>query len=112
VYACQCSAKLRDVDKRKAASVFFSLVCTSECVFPFAFGATDFVPNLYQTYGIFGVLRRLQLEVADLKLPSRTAKRHYHMFATFAVEVLLAGVPIDQVSILLGHSSVRGTEKH
>ncbi len=31
---------------------------------------------------------------------------------TFAVELLLAGVPIDQVSLLLGHSSVRITERH
>jgi integrase len=31
---------------------------------------------------------------------------------TFAIELLLAGVPIDQVSILLGHSSVKITEKH
>jgi integrase/recombinase XerD len=31
---------------------------------------------------------------------------------TFAVEMLLAGVPIDQVSMLLGHSSVKITEKH
>jgi integrase len=31
---------------------------------------------------------------------------------TFAVELLLSGVPIDQVSILLGHSSVKITEKH
>jgi len=31
---------------------------------------------------------------------------------TFAVELLLAGVPIDQVSILLAHSSVKITEKH
>ena len=31
---------------------------------------------------------------------------------TFAVEMLLAGVPIDQVSILLGHASVKITEKH
>lgn len=31
---------------------------------------------------------------------------------TFAVELLLAGVPIERVSILLGHSSVRITEKH
>jgi integrase len=38
---------------------------------------------------------------------------HAHRFRdTFAVELLLAGVPIDQVSILLGHSSVRVTEKH
>jgi integrase len=31
---------------------------------------------------------------------------------TFAVELLLSGVPIDQVSLLLGHSSVKVTEKH
>jgi integrase/recombinase XerD len=31
---------------------------------------------------------------------------------TFAVEMLLAGVPLDQVSKLLGHSSVKVTEKH
>jgi integrase/recombinase XerD len=31
---------------------------------------------------------------------------------TFAVEMLLAGVPLDQVSILLGHKSVKITEKH
>lgn len=31
---------------------------------------------------------------------------------TFAVELLLKGVPIEQVSILLGHSSLKITEKH
>jgi len=31
---------------------------------------------------------------------------------TFAVEMLLAGVPLDQVSILLGHKSIKVTEKH
>jgi len=31
---------------------------------------------------------------------------------TFAVELLLAGVPIERVSILLGHRSVRVTERH
>jgi integrase/recombinase XerD len=31
---------------------------------------------------------------------------------TFAVELLLAGVPLERVSILLGHGSVRVTEKH
>jgi integrase/recombinase XerD len=37
---------------------------------------------------------------------------HPHRFRdTFAVELLLAGVPIDQVSILLGHSSIKVTEK-
>lgn len=29
-----------------------------------------------------------------------------------ALELLLAGVPIERVSVLLGHQSVRVTEKH
>jgi integrase/recombinase XerD len=38
---------------------------------------------------------------------------HAHRFRdTFAVELLLAGVPLDRVSILLGHSSTRITERH
>lgn len=37
---------------------------------------------------------------------------HPHRFRdTFSVELLLAGVPIEDVSILLGHSSVRITER-
>jgi integrase/recombinase XerD len=38
---------------------------------------------------------------------------HAHRFRdTFAVEALLAGIPLERVSILLGHQSVRITEKH
>jgi integrase len=38
---------------------------------------------------------------------------HAHRFRdTFAVELLLAGIPLERVSILLGHSSVRITERH
>jgi integrase/recombinase XerD len=38
---------------------------------------------------------------------------HPHRFRdTCAVELLLTGVPIERVSILLGHQSVRITEKH
>ena len=38
---------------------------------------------------------------------------HPHRFRdTFAVELLLTGVPIERVSILLGHQSVRVTEQH
>jgi integrase/recombinase XerD len=57
--------------------------------------------------------RRL-FALAGLEKPDGTAKRCFpHMFRdTFAVENLLAGVPIDQVSMLLGHASVRITEKH
>lgn len=40
-------------------------------------------------------------------------KGHPHMFRdTFAVSLLEKGVPLEQVSILLGHSSVKITEKH
>jgi integrase len=57
--------------------------------------------------------RRL-FALAHITKPDGSAKRcHPHMFRdTFAVEMLLAGVPIDQVSILLGHASVKITEKH
>jgi integrase len=57
--------------------------------------------------------RRL-FTLAGLEKPDGSAKRCFpHMFRdTFAVEMLLAGVPIDQVSILLGHKSVKITEKH
>jgi integrase/recombinase XerD len=38
---------------------------------------------------------------------------HPHMLRdTFAVELLLSGVPLDQVSKLLGHSSIKVTERH
>ncbi len=52
--------------------------------------------------------------LAEIKLPDGARKRcHPHMLRdTFAVELLLAGVPIDQVSLLLGHSSVKITERH
>jgi integrase/recombinase XerD len=57
--------------------------------------------------------RRL-FQLADLRKADGTPKRcHPQMFRdTFAVEMLLAGVSLDQVSILLGHRSIRVTEKH
>jgi integrase len=66
-----------------------------------------FVANWQRAY------RRL-FTVADIRKPDGEPKRcHPHMFRdTFAVEMLLAGVPIDQVSILLGHKSVKITERH
>jgi integrase len=38
---------------------------------------------------------------------------HPHQFRdTFAVRLLNSGVPLQDVSVLLGHSSVKITEKH
>jgi integrase len=38
---------------------------------------------------------------------------HAHRFRdTFAMELLLAGVPLERVSVLLGHQSTKVTEKH
>jgi integrase len=38
---------------------------------------------------------------------------HAHRFRdTFACELLLTGLPIERVSILLGHNSIKITEKH
>jgi len=38
---------------------------------------------------------------------------HPHRFRdTFAIELLLAGVPLERVSVLLGHRSIKVTEKH
>jgi integrase len=58
-------------------------------------------------------LRRL-FKTINLRSEDGQARRcHPHMFRdTFAVELLLAGVPLDQVSLLLAHSSIKITEKH
>jgi len=52
--------------------------------------------------------------LANIQKSDRTAKRcHPYMFRdAFAVKLLLVGVPLDQVSLLLGHSSVKITERH
>jgi integrase/recombinase XerD len=50
---------------------------------------------------------------AKLKKLFEKVDGHAHRFRdTFAVELLLAGVPIERVSILLGHTSIRITERH
>jgi integrase/recombinase XerD len=59
---------------------------------------------------IVGSWRKRLVKLFDL---ARVSGGHAHRFRdTFAVELLLSGVPIERVSVLLGHQSVRITEKH
>ena len=41
-----------------------------------------------------------------------TMVMHHRFRDAFAVELLLSGVPLERVSVLLGHSSVKITERH
>jgi integrase len=53
------------------------------------------------------------IQLARVFKNAKIPNGHPHRFRdTFAVELLLAGVPIEQVSVLLGHASVKITEKH
>ncbi|HJX85288.1 MAG TPA: site-specific integrase [Candidatus Angelobacter sp.] len=57
---------------------------------------------------------RKLFRLADLRRPDGARKPcRSHMFRdTFTVELLLAEFPINQVSALLGHRSIKMTEKH
>jgi integrase/recombinase XerD len=57
---------------------------------------------------------RQLFEVAAIRNADGTRKRcHPHMLRhTFAVRNLESGMPLEEVSILMGHSSVKITEKH
>jgi integrase len=60
-----------------------------------------------------GAMRNYQYALKTLFKRAGKPRGHAHMLRdTFAVEMLLAGVPLEQVSKLLGHSSVKTTEKH
>lgn len=54
-----------------------------------------------------------QRSLAKLFKLAKVENGHAHRFRnTFAVENLLANVPLEQVPVLLGHQSVQITEKH
>jgi integrase len=60
---------------------------------------------------------RMAKLLGDAGVEEKTARGkprgHAHRFRdTFAVELLLVGVPIEQVAVLLGHESVKVTQRH
>jgi integrase/recombinase XerD len=77
-------------------------------------------PTLYFWSGVGkleSIVRSWQTRLRKLFELARVPKGQGNMLShrfrdTFSVELLLAGVPIERVSILLGHQSVRITEKH
>jgi integrase/recombinase XerD len=77
-------------------------------------------PKMSERYWFWTGNGKLQTGVADwqgrlhdLFEDAGIENGHAHRFRdTYAVELLLAGVPIERVSILLGHTSVRVTERH
>ncbi len=59
------------------------------------------------------VISDWQSKLKDLFQLAEVTNGHAHRFRdTFATELLLAGVPLERISILLGHSSIRITERH
>jgi Phage integrase family len=59
------------------------------------------------------IVRSRQTRLRRLLKLANIPDGYAHRFRdTFAVELRLAGLPIERVSVLLGHQSVRITEKH
>jgi integrase/recombinase XerD len=86
----------------------------------FVLKALDATPKVSQTHffwdgtsnleTIVGSWRKRFVKLFEL---AKVKDGHPHRFRdTFAVELLLTGVPIERVSVLLGHQSVRITERH
>jgi integrase len=60
-----------------------------------------------------GVIGSWQKRLRKLFRLAKISDGHGHRFRdTFAAELLLAGIPIERVAILLGHQSVKVTEKY
>jgi integrase len=58
------------------------------------------------------VVRSWQTRLRKLFRLAKVSGNPHRFRDAFAVRLLLAGIPIERVSILLGHQSVRVTEKH
>ena len=91
-----------------------------ECVIKALDETPRVTPTLYFWSGVGkleSIVRSWQTRLRKLFDLAKVSKGQGNMLShrfrdTFSVELLLAGVPIERVSILLGHQSVRITEKH
>jgi site-specific recombinase XerD len=115
--ACLCSrlidGKLRLYTQKTGTHVYVPLP-------EFVVKELSVIPPMSDTRWFWSGNGKLETAVADwqgrlqkLSEYANVANVHAHRFRdTFAVELLLSGVPLERVSILLGHTSVRVTEKH
>jgi integrase/recombinase XerD len=82
--------------------------------------ALDTIPRLTPTHFFWqgtgdldGVVGSWRKRLRKLFRLAKVDNGHAHRFRdTFATELLLAGVPIERVAVLLGHQSVKVTEKY
>ena len=85
----------------------------------FVVRAIDTIPRMTPTHFFWngastleGVVGSWQRRLRKLFRIAKVTGGHAHRFRdTFASELLLAGVPIERVAILLGHQSVKVTER-
>ena len=62
---------------------------------------------------LHGAIGKWQHRLQRLFGRAKIERGHAHRFRdTFAVELLLSGVPLEPVSVLLGHQSIQVTERH
>jgi hypothetical protein len=86
----------------------------------FVLRALDACPKMSERYWFWTgtgklstAVGRWQGRLLDLAEDARIQRLHAHRFRdTFAVSLLLEGLPIGRVSILLGHSSSKVTAQH
>jgi len=87
---------------------------------PFVVEALNSVPSISANYFFWSGLGTKETVAGNWRRSLRRVfalagikDGHPHRFRdTFAVELLLSGVPLERVSVLLAHSSVKVTEKH
>jgi integrase/recombinase XerD len=87
---------------------------------PFVLTALDAMPWISETYFFWTGGSAIQSATGDWQRTLKAVFRlagipdgHAHRFRdTLAVELLQAGVPMDRVSVVLGNSSIKVTEKH
>jgi len=82
--------------------------------------APEATPRISETYFFWTGQSEIQRATGDWQRTLKAVFRlagipdgHAHRFRdTLAVDLLRAGVPMDRVSVVLGHSSIKVTEKH